>query len=421
MEWHEADCVSGYVFQEMSSLGEQFIVPATYIMSAMVLPLWLIAALPAPGLSFAVGQVIVFRREAFEAIGGYARVRAAISDDLAIARELKRAGFREVSLDMRRHVRCRMYQGYRASFNGLSKNIYDLARHRSVFFAAAVSLLAAFVVLPLALLPIQLLTGNPAGQLTVVCVLLFLVAWALVLYDRGLKWWIPLLYPVLSIHLLYMAWWCLSRAGAGRGRGLERKDPEVAGWRTAGETHHPIHPGVHPFHGAVRDRARAVRVVDWLLYRISIEGRENLRGLGRAILVSNHTLLLDPGLIAHAIRPRRTYFTMLEETALIPFLGTFVRLLGGVPIPAARILSRWRPRRARRCPSWGSCTSFPRVSATGAARTSVPSTPGRSCSPAGWACPWCLSRQCCARPGSSGRPRLAICGLSIRFRPGSPW
>ena len=76
-----------------------------------------------------------------------------------------------------------------------------------------------------------------------------------------------------------------------------------------------------------------VRVFDWLVYRVRIKGRENLPRSGGAILVSNHTLLLDPGILAHAIRPHRTYFTMLEETALIPFLGTFVRLLGGVPIP----------------------------------------------------------------------------------------
>ena len=217
MEWHRADCVSGFVFQEMSSLGEQFIVPATYIMSAMVLPLWLIAALPAPGLSFAIGQVIMFRRHAFEAIGGYSRVAATISDDMAIARELKKAGFREVFLDIQRHVRCRMYEGYRASFNGVSKNIYDLVRNQSVFFAAAVTLLVTFVVLPLALLPIQILTGNPAMQGTFLCVLIFLVAWALVLYDRGMRWWTPFLYPVLFVHLLYMAWWSFGQAASGHG------------------------------------------------------------------------------------------------------------------------------------------------------------------------------------------------------------
>lgn len=217
LEAHRADCLSGYVFQEMSTLGEQFIVPATYIMSAMVLPLWLITALPAPGLSFAIGQVILFRRSAFEAIGGYERVRGTISDDLAIARELKKAGFREVFLDIHRHVRCRMYQGYRASFHGVSKNIYDLAGHRSMFFALAVTLLVSFVVLPLALLPIQILTRSPAAQRTLTCVGLFLLAWALVLYDRGLPWWTPFLYPVLFVHLLYMAWWGVGHAITGQG------------------------------------------------------------------------------------------------------------------------------------------------------------------------------------------------------------
>jgi chlorobactene glucosyltransferase len=217
LEFHRADCLSGYVFQEMNTLGEQFIVPATYIMSAMLLPLWLITALPAPGLSFAIGQLLLFRRSAFEAIHGYAQVRGEISDDLAIARVLKKEGFREVFLDIRRHVRCRMYDGYRASFNGMSKNIYDIARHRSALFAVAITLLVAFVVLPLALLPIQILTGAAGAERTLLCVAAFLLAWAVVLYDRGLRWWAPLLYPVLFLHLLYMAWWCFAQIVTGQG------------------------------------------------------------------------------------------------------------------------------------------------------------------------------------------------------------
>jgi 1-acyl-sn-glycerol-3-phosphate acyltransferase len=92
-------------------------------------------------------------------------------------------------------------------------------------------------------------------------------------------------------------------------------------------------PAFPPFTILFHAVLAAVRVVDWLFYNITIKGRKNLGRIDGAVLVSNHTLLLDPGIIAHAIGPCRTYFTMLEETALIPFLGTFVRLLGGVPIP----------------------------------------------------------------------------------------
>jgi len=215
IEAHRADCISGYVFQELATLGELFIVPTIYIMSAMVLPLWLIGATRIPGLSFAIGQLIVFRRRAFEAIGGYASVRGQISDDVAIARELKRAGFRQEFLDMRRHVRCRMYSGYRASFNGIAKNIYDFAKHRTLFLAAAITLLVGLVVFPFALLPVLLVTGNPAIQFASLCVVLFLAAWTLALYDRGLPWWSPLLYPVMFLHLLYMAWWSIAQAFGG--------------------------------------------------------------------------------------------------------------------------------------------------------------------------------------------------------------
>lgn len=217
LEAHRADCVSGYVQQELVTLGEQCIVPATYIMSAMLLPLWLIAAVPIPGLSFAIGQLLVIRRGAFEAIGGYARVKHEISDDLAIARELKRAGFREVFLDIRRHVRCRMYDGYRASFQGLSKNIYDIVRRRTILFAAAITLLVLFVLLPLAVLPIQILTGAAGAGRTLLGIAAFLLAWTVVLYDRGLRWWAPLLYPVLFVHLLYMGWWSLVQVVTGHG------------------------------------------------------------------------------------------------------------------------------------------------------------------------------------------------------------
>jgi 1-acyl-sn-glycerol-3-phosphate acyltransferase len=77
----------------------------------------------------------------------------------------------------------------------------------------------------------------------------------------------------------------------------------------------------------------ALRFVDRVVYGLRVRGRPNLGAFSSALLVSNHTLVMDPGIIAHAIRPRRACFTMLEETALVPVLGTFVRLLGAIPIP----------------------------------------------------------------------------------------
>ena len=92
-------------------------------------------------------------------------------------------------------------------------------------------------------------------------------------------------------------------------------------------------PSFFPFQALFQLVMLPIRLINWLFYRTRITGRENLRRRGSAILVSNHTMLMDPAVVAYALGFRRTYFTMLEETALIPYLGTFVRLLGALPIP----------------------------------------------------------------------------------------
>ncbi|MDR0451656.1 MAG: 1-acyl-sn-glycerol-3-phosphate acyltransferase [Treponema sp.] len=56
----------------------------------------------------------------------------------------------------------------------------------------------------------------------------------------------------------------------------------------------------------------------------------------RAVTVSNHTTFLDPVKIAGAPYPWHIYQTLLEATVEFPFLGTFPRLPGGVPIPRGR-------------------------------------------------------------------------------------
>ncbi|MDR2468805.1 MAG: 1-acyl-sn-glycerol-3-phosphate acyltransferase [Spirochaetaceae bacterium] len=71
-----------------------------------------------------------------------------------------------------------------------------------------------------------------------------------------------------------------------------------------------------------------------ILYSVRYENRRLIRRFkGNAILVANHTTLLDPVMISGVTIPRLMYHTMLESTVETPILGTFTRLLGGVPLP----------------------------------------------------------------------------------------
>ncbi len=70
----------------------------------------------------------------------------------------------------------------------------------------------------------------------------------------------------------------------------------------------------------------------WAFYHPTIKGRYKLDSVKKSVLVSNHTTFLDPVLMSAVVWPRVTYHTLLEETVLFPFLGTYTRLLGGIPI-----------------------------------------------------------------------------------------
>ncbi|AEF85049.1 acyltransferase domain protein [Treponema primitia ZAS-2] len=76
-----------------------------------------------------------------------------------------------------------------------------------------------------------------------------------------------------------------------------------------------------------------VQFVNSMLYSTAWKNRVKLFRLKRAILVSNHTTPLDPLMVSGMILPYLTWHTLLEATVEAPVVGTFTRLLGGMPLP----------------------------------------------------------------------------------------
>lgn len=74
-------------------------------------------------------------------------------------------------------------------------------------------------------------------------------------------------------------------------------------------------------------------LINFLQFSTRYKNRFRLYGIRRAITVSNHTTFLDPAKIAFFVLPSLIYQTLLEGTVEFPVLGTYTRILGGVPIP----------------------------------------------------------------------------------------
>ena len=88
------------------------------------LPLALAYRLKSPTLSTAIGQFMLFRKEAYAAIGGYAAVRQAAVDDMMLGRLTVACHRRWRMADATRDVSCRMYQSPRQVFEGFGKNLF---------------------------------------------------------------------------------------------------------------------------------------------------------------------------------------------------------------------------------------------------------------------------------------------------------
>ena len=80
--------------------------------------------------------------------------------------------------------------------------------------------------------------------------------------------------------------------------------------------------------------------LNFVLYRMTAKGRWKIKELRKkhknAIVVSNHCTFLDPILMCLTVMPLSIYHTLLEATVCVPFLGTFIQLLGGMPVPSGR-------------------------------------------------------------------------------------
>jgi chlorobactene glucosyltransferase len=101
----------------------------------------------------ATGQFMLIRNSIYRAVGGHGAVHTAISEDVALARSIKRAGGHVALRNGRQLVAARMYAGWRTLWPGLAKNLVDMLGGTAPTIGialAAITLAWAACLIPLA-------------------------------------------------------------------------------------------------------------------------------------------------------------------------------------------------------------------------------------------------------------------------------
>ena len=152
-----------------------------------------------PLASLAIGQFMLFTRQAYSASGGHRSVRDQVTEDFPLARAVKSSGQRIGFATARKHASCRMYPDGAALWNGLTRSFYGIFPGGPLVHYALWVWIAWVHIIPIVLLPLGLLDGavpTTVSWLALVAVGISLSAWVAVLSKGGLPVRWAFAYPI---------------------------------------------------------------------------------------------------------------------------------------------------------------------------------------------------------------------------------
>jgi chlorobactene glucosyltransferase len=224
-EADQLDLLTGVPREEVVSWAEKLVVPVVPWAILSFLPLGLAYRRRWPAFTAANGQFMMFRRQAYDDIGGHAMVRDNVVDDLALVRLLAKRGGRWRLFDLTGLVSCRMYRSAAEVFDGFSKNLFGAFGFRLAPFLFVWLWLAVVHLQPLAVIG-RWAAGGPTSAYSAVTALaavgLALVLWGSVLQKFRFPVGLALLYPVSVVLAVGVAarsvWLHATRRARWKGR-----------------------------------------------------------------------------------------------------------------------------------------------------------------------------------------------------------
>ncbi len=182
----------------IQGLGEHMMISAVQVFSAWALRLWRI---PDPDSKdrLGVGAFNLVRREAYEAIGGFAALRMEVLEDVRLGVEMKRHRFRQRVAFGRDLVTVHWAAGLGGAIQNVTKNFFAATRFVVSQMLAGCCGLGMLGIYPalcfLGPLPMQLASG--------VWLLALLAMYGTLRRPGGSSPWYALLFPVATVFLMY--------------------------------------------------------------------------------------------------------------------------------------------------------------------------------------------------------------------------
>lgn len=221
----DAGLISGFPAEITDTWAEKLVIPLMQFVLLGFLPIWLMRTSCHPAFAAGCGQFFMARREAYDATGGHRAIKQSRADGLTLPRAFRQAGLKTDIFDGTELMECHMCGGFREVWSGIAKNATEEMAAPARIGPFTVLLLGGQV-LPFALLPAALLTGQ--GAATAVCfgAVGMALACRLVAVGRFNQSLLgALLHPVGVSLLMGIQWYALIAAVLGQPTRWKGRNP----------------------------------------------------------------------------------------------------------------------------------------------------------------------------------------------------
>ncbi|WP_226578183.1 glycosyltransferase [Halobacillus litoralis] len=124
MQKKDAAMLSGFPNYPNNHFLGHMLVPLQHMVVLLHLPLFMANRTTKPMFTAACGIFIMIEKEAYEAIGGHESVKGSLVEDVHLAREVKRHGYKMILANITSSALSYMYDNAEETWGGFKKNLY---------------------------------------------------------------------------------------------------------------------------------------------------------------------------------------------------------------------------------------------------------------------------------------------------------
>ena len=209
MQIQSAELITTIPRKKPRCIAEKLLFPFIDWISLAFLPIKISQKLNNSYLSATFGQFMLFKKDAYDAIGGHKKIKDNILDDINLGRMIKKHGYKWILLDGTKHVESQMYENSKDTIKGVSRSIFPALNYHISILLIAIIILILLGIAPIYIILSDFLTStsNPINRITFSYITFtnMIISWTIVCLKFNHNILTALIHPIIITLMILTA------------------------------------------------------------------------------------------------------------------------------------------------------------------------------------------------------------------------